>query len=148
MRYTANLNRHIHFLKTVNILLKNYYVNNNTEKDPKISTFSRVTLTRFGTHPAPFSSVGNWGRLLERAVLFCSCWPLTPAAPICFTPAWPYCWLNGAPVIPIYSEQAGERVLRKFAYCAFYCSRSAFYLCTVNVSVNDLGVTVQLTHQV
>ena len=67
----------------------------------------------FGTLPAPFSSAGNWGRLLESAVLFWSCWALTPAAPICCTPAWPYCWPNGAPDIPIYSWQSGQRVVRK-----------------------------------
>ena len=72
-----------------------------------------VTLTMFGTLPAPFSSAANWGRLFERAVLFWSCWALTPVAPICCTPAWPYCWPNGAPDIPIYSEHTGQRVVRR-----------------------------------
>lgn len=93
-----------------------------------------VTLTMFGTLPAPFSSAGNWGRLFERAVLFWSCWALTPAAPICCTPAWPYCWPNGAPDIPIYSEQTGQRVVTRIS-CSIPSQQTNLFTSALRVCV-------------
>lgn len=95
-----------------------------------------VTLTMFGTLPAPFNSAGNWGRLLERAVLFWSCWVLTPAAPICCTPAWPYCWPNGAPDIPIYSGHWRQRGVRKFACLQHTITVDWSFISTLRVFVH------------